>query len=203
MAVFALALFVLYAALAFGLRTVLQFRRSGSSGFKGVSGRPGSAEWAGGMLFAAALALLFAAPALQLAGLVGPLDFLDGRLWRVLGLVLYGVGLAATLLSQAAMGTSWRIGVDEAEQTALVTDGPFAVVRNPIFSAMFAASLGLALLTPNALAVTGFAALVAAVELQVRFVEEPYLTRTHGERYSRYASRVGRFAPGFGRFKPS
>jgi len=41
-------------------------------------------------------------------------------------------------------------------------------------------------------------ALVVAVEVQVRLVEEPYLTKTHGERYLRYASRVGRFVPGAG-----
>jgi protein-S-isoprenylcysteine O-methyltransferase Ste14 len=201
MAALALALFVLYAALAFGLRMVLQRRRSGSTGFKGVSDRPGSLEWTGGVLFAAALALLLGAPALQLAGLIDPIAFLDGRLWRVLGLVLFGIGLAATMLSQAAMGASWRIGVDEAEETTLVTGGPFAVVRNPIFSAMFASSLGLVLLVPNALALAGFAALVAAVELQVRFVEEPFLIRAHGGRYLEYASRVGRFAPGLGRLR--
>jgi hypothetical protein len=44
MAACALALFALYLALAFGARTFLQLRRTGSSGFKGISGHPGSAE---------------------------------------------------------------------------------------------------------------------------------------------------------------
>ncbi|WP_119069972.1 methyltransferase family protein [Rubrobacter indicoceani] len=199
MAALALVLFVIYAVLAFGLRAIIHLRRTGSSGFKGISGRPGSLEWIAGVLFAMFLALLFVAPALQLAEVILPIVSLEGRLWRVLGFALFGVGLAATLLSQASMGTSWRIGVDEAERTNLVTGGPFAIVRNPIFSAMFVASLGLILLVPNMLALAGFAVLVAAVELQVRFVEEPYLLRTHGDRYRQYASRVGRFAPGIGR----
>lgn len=50
--------------------------------------------------------------------------------------------------------------------------------------------------------VEGYVGLVAAVELQVRFVEEPYLLRTHGEGYAKYASRVGRFVPGLWRLKP-
>ncbi len=58
MAAYALALYVLYLALAFGARTVLQLRRTGSSGVKGISGRPGSAEWTGGVLFVFAFGLL-------------------------------------------------------------------------------------------------------------------------------------------------
>ena len=75
------------------------------------------------------------------------------------------------------MGESWRIGVDEQERTALVTSGPFAVVRNPIFAGMLPASLGLALLVPNVVALAGLAALLVALEIQVRLVEEPYLMR--------------------------
>jgi protein-S-isoprenylcysteine O-methyltransferase Ste14 len=37
-------------------------------------------------------------------------------------------------------GASWRIGVDPDERTTLVTSGPFAIARNPIFTAMAAAS---------------------------------------------------------------
>ena len=73
------------------------------------------------------------------------------------------------------MGDSWRIGVDPGERTELVTAGPFAVVRNPIFAAMIPTALGLALLVPSVIAIAGFAALVGALELQVRVVEEPYL----------------------------
>jgi protein-S-isoprenylcysteine O-methyltransferase Ste14 len=45
----------------------------------------------------------------------------------------------------------------------------------------------------------GAGALFAALELQTRAVEEPYLLRTHGEAYAAYAARVGRFVPGLGR----
>ena len=202
MAGLALALFVLYVALAFGARTALQKLRTGSSGFKGVSGRPGSAEWFGGALFACALGLGFGAPVAVLTDALEPVAALDGPVGHALGLVLYCAGLLGTLVAQGAMGASWRIGVDESEKTGLVTSGPFALVCNPIFSAMIPAFLGLALMVPNVLAIAGFAALVVAVELQVRLVEEPYLVRVHGGRYLAYASRVGRFAPGVGKIRP-
>ena len=199
MAAYALALFAVYLALAFGARTVLQLRRTGSSGFKGISGRPGSAEWVGGVLFVFAFLLGLAAPVLDLLGVVEPIAFLGGLPFRILGFAMFGLGLAGTLIAQLAMGDSWRIGVDESERTDLVTTGPFAIVRNPIFAAMIPTSLGLALLVPSVLAFTAFLVLVVALELQVRLVEEPYLTRTHGERYVLYASRVGRFVPGVGK----
>ena len=176
----ALVAYLVYLALAFGLRTVIQVRRTGSSGFKGVSGRPGSAEWLAGVLFVVALLVGVAAPVLALAGVVEPIAALDTTAVHVAGIVLFVAGLTATLAAQVAMGESWRIGVDESERTELVTDGPFSVARNPIFAAMIPASLGLALMVPSAVAIAGLVALFLALELQVRVVEEPYLRRAHG-----------------------
>ncbi len=194
----ALALYGLYLLLAFGLRTLIQLRRTGSSGFHGLGGRPGSAEWIAGVGFALALVLGAAAPALALFDVVEPIDVLDGPAAHAVGLVLAVLGIAATLYAQIAMGASWRIGVDAGERTELVTTGPFALVRNPIFAAMLPTALGLTLLVPSWVALAGFAGLLLALELQVRVVEEPYLLRTHQGDYAGYAGRVGRFVPGVG-----
>jgi protein-S-isoprenylcysteine O-methyltransferase Ste14 len=199
----ALAAYALYMALAFGLRTVVQLRRTGSSGFEGVSGRPGSAEWWAGVLFVVAILVGLAAPVLALTDVVEPIAGLDAGAVHALGLVLFAAGLAGTLAAQVAMGESWRIGVDAAETTELVTDGPFAIVRNPIFAAMLPASAGLALMVPSVVALAGLGALLVALELQVRVVEEPYLLRVHGAGYAGYAARVGRFVPGVGRLAPA
>ncbi|WP_255565775.1 methyltransferase [Prauserella sp. PE36] len=69
---------------------------------------------------------------------------------------------------------------------------------NPIFSPMALAYLGLALMAPSVLAILGLAALLVAIELQVRIVEEPYLRQIHGSAYTNYALRVGRCLPGIG-----
>jgi protein-S-isoprenylcysteine O-methyltransferase Ste14 len=197
----ALGLYITFGVLAFGVRSLVQYRRTGSTGFRGLSGRPGSAEWWGGVLFVVAIALGLAAPIAQLADLVDPIGALDGEFGHAAGLGLFGGGMVTTLVAQFAMGDSWRIGVDETERTELVTSGPFATVRNPIFAGMLPVSLGLALLVPNALALAGFAALVAALEIQTRLVEEPYLLRVHGSAYADYAARVGRFFPLVGRLR--
>jgi protein-S-isoprenylcysteine O-methyltransferase Ste14 len=104
------------------------------------------------------------------------------------------------LLSQSAMGASRRVGVDEGETTALVTGGPFRLVRNPIFTAMATTSIGWTLLVPSSFSL---AALITAIELQVRVVEEPYLIRTHGSDHRTHASITGRFVPALGRLSPA
>ena len=199
MALFAFAAFLLFLAAAFGLRTLIHYRRTGTTGFAGVSGRVGSAEWLGGVLFVVALLAGGAAPLAQHFGWLGPWPALDGPGWQAAGVLVFSLGFAATLWAQFAMGKSWRIGVDEAARTALVASGPFAWVRNPIFTAMLAATLGLLLLVPNWISALALLALLLGLELQVRCVEEPYLLRTHGETYRRYAARTGRFVPGLGR----
>ncbi|WP_437979183.1 isoprenylcysteine carboxylmethyltransferase family protein [Sorangium sp. So ce295] len=198
----ALALYALYFGLAFGWRSLRQRRATGSTGFRGISGPPGSLPWLGGVLFAIALLLAVLAPVVELARWVGPLAE-PSPLVVGLGAATTIAGILGTLWSQGAMGESWRVGVSEAERTSLVTRGPFAVVRNPIFSFMMLAALGLALVLPNAAALASFLALVVAIELQVRFVEEPYLLRTHGNAYAEYCARAGRFIPGFGLGVPS
>jgi protein-S-isoprenylcysteine O-methyltransferase Ste14 len=199
MATVALVAYGVYGALAFGARSLLQKRRTGSTGFRGISGRVGSAEWLAGVLFAVAIAIGVAAPVLALADVVDPIAALDTRAVHITGIAVFALGLAATLAAQIAMGDSWRIGVDQEERTALVTSGPFALARNPIFAAMLPTALGLALMVPSWVAFVGVVALVVALELQVRVVEEPYLRRTHGAAYDAYASRVGRFVPGVGK----
>jgi protein-S-isoprenylcysteine O-methyltransferase Ste14 len=201
MAVLALTLYAAYLLLAFGLRTLIQLRRTGSTGFHGLGGRPGSAEWIAGVGFTVALLLGAAAPVLALLDVVEPIAALDVTALHVVGLVLALAGIAGTFYAQVAMGTSWRIGVDPGERTALVTSGPFALVRNPIFAAMLPTALGLTLLVPSWVAIAGFLGLGVALELQVRVVEEPYLRQVHGESYAAYAARVGRFVPGMGRLQ--
>ena len=117
----------------------------------------------------------------------------------VLGTALTLLGILTTHVAQISMGRSWRIGVRADDPTTLVVHGPFAVVRNPIFSCMLATSTGMTLLLPNALSLASIIALVVAIELQVRLVEEPHLLRTHGQSYRDYAATVGRFVPGLGR----
>ncbi|RBY79385.1 isoprenylcysteine carboxylmethyltransferase family protein [Blastococcus sp. TF02-09] len=195
MTVAALVLYVGALVVLFGVRSWLQLRRTGSAGFRGISGTPADAGWWGGVLFVVAIVLGLAGPLLAVADVV-PADPPLGV--QVAGLVLALVGFAATLAAQTGMGESWRIGVDTGERTDLVTSGVFAHVRNPIFTTMVVAQLGIVLMVPTWVSAVALVALVVAVQLQVRAVEEPYLRAVHGDAYRDYSASTGRFVPGIG-----
>ncbi len=193
MNVLALAFYVVFAVVAFGWRTWVQWRRTGDTGLR-LSATPGTVQWWAKLGFIAALGAGVAAPVAGLAGL-NPLALLDSNPVRALGIAIAMLGIAATAVAQVQMGMSWRIGVDPTERTGLVTTGIFATVRNPIFTAMLIAAVGFTLMVGNVVALAGLAALIAALQVQVRAVEEPYLRATHGTTFDDYAARTGRFLP--------
>ena len=139
MAVVALVLYVAALVVIFGIRSWVQHRRTGSTGFRGFSGTPATAGWWGGVLFVLAVVL----------GLAGPHprgDRCRGRrsARRAAGRrPAPGVGGFAAAGWPGRMGASWRVGVDPDERTTLVTTGVFGAVRNPVFSAMVAAQAGI------------------------------------------------------------
>jgi protein-S-isoprenylcysteine O-methyltransferase Ste14 len=201
MAVLALVLIAAWLLLVAGLRTLIQTRRTGTTSAPRFRDRPGSAQWWARLLSTLGFAGAVAAPLAELAGL-DPIPVLDRTPVRTAGVVLVVVGIAATLAAQLAMGASWRPDVDPDVRTALVTSGPFRLVRNPIFTATAATAAGLALMVPNLVAAAMLAAFLLALQLQVRLVEEPYLHRVHGIVYDQYAARTGRFLPWIGRYRP-
>lgn len=196
-----LTLQTLFLVLAFGLRTYLHTRGTGTTGIT-LGARRSAAEafGAGGIAVATIGSLL--ASVLAVAGAVDPIIALDHRWLRWLGVLLASAGLLLVLAAQSNMGASWRIGVDEAEVTDLITGGLYSMSQNPIFLGMLLFWLGMAILLPNAVAIAAFVVALLAIQVQVRLVEEPYLLRTHGDEYLAYASRTGRLLPGLGRLGP-
>jgi protein-S-isoprenylcysteine O-methyltransferase Ste14 len=201
MAAVALVLYLAFGALALGWRCWMQWSRTGSTGYRGLSRRLGALGLAGGISFIVAMVGGLVAPLLQLFRVVSPLRILDHTVIGVAGLMIAICGLAATLYAQLDMGESWRVGVDTTETTALVRTGTFGLVRNPIVTAMAVFVFGQTLLAPNPVAVVVFLIFVTAIEISVRTVEEPYLLLVHGDDYRDYTAGVGRFVPGVGRIR--
>jgi protein-S-isoprenylcysteine O-methyltransferase Ste14 len=193
----AVVLFSVFGVLGFGWRSWLQYRRTGSTGLRGIR-TGGLWEYLAAVGFVVALVVAFSAAILQEIGVVEPVRMLSVVWVQTVGIVIATAGIAATVYSQLEMGDSWRIGVDERETTTLVHTGVFGRIRNPIYTAMFTFGIGITLVTPNLVACAGLILLVASIQLQVRRVEEPYLLRTHGDAYRAYAAQVGRFIPGVG-----
>jgi protein-S-isoprenylcysteine O-methyltransferase Ste14 len=80
-----------------------------------------------------------------------PVHWLERTWIKLTGIVLLLVSLLWTILAQAQMGDSWRIGIDTEHKTELIQSGVFRISRNPIFVGMMATLLGLFLAIPNVL----------------------------------------------------
>ncbi len=201
MAAAALTLFVGMMLLSGALRTLIQRRRTGDSGNRRTLSPRGSLGWSA--LTATDIGYLMVGVGGPLAHWLGlpPVSALQHPPVQMLGAVLAVIGILAAFGAQMALGASWRIGVDDRERTALVTTGPFGWVRNPIFTAVLVAFLGLAFMVPNLVALIGWVLALSGIQTQIRLIEEPHLNRVHGEPYARYAARVGRFLPGLGRLR--
>ena len=199
MASTALTLYITWAALAFGWRTLAQYRRTGDTGLR-LHAEANTPQWWAKIGFVIAIAVGFAAPIAAVAGLDN-VPALDASWLLATGVAVTIIGIVLTVVAQYAMGESWRIGVDTNERTALVTTGAFAIVRNPIFTAMLVTATGSTMTIQNVISITGLVALIAALEVQVRLVEEPYLLTAQGDSYRAYAHHVGRFAPGIGHIR--
>jgi hypothetical protein len=87
--------FAVFGVLGFGWRSWLQYRRTGSTGFRGISG--GSTEWIAGVGFVVALIVAASAPIMQWVNIIGPIPIL-GTVWiQAAGIVVATAGIAATV----------------------------------------------------------------------------------------------------------
>ncbi|HEV2753514.1 MAG TPA: isoprenylcysteine carboxylmethyltransferase family protein [Solirubrobacteraceae bacterium] len=198
----ALVLCLAYLTLVFGVRSLVLYARTGRTGWVDP-GAKGSTERLADLLCVAALALVLGSPILALSGLIEPIAALDGAPAHTLGVAVFALSALLAGAAQRTMGSAWRTGIDPGDPGELVVDGPFSLVRNPVYTTIIATALGAGLLAPTVVGLVAVLASVLALELQTRGVEEPHLLRVHGERYAHYAARVGRFVPGIGRLRSS
>lgn len=117
--------------------------------------------------------------------------------WALAGLAI-ALSAAAVWTSAGAMfalGRVWAIGARVADDHHLVTTGPFALVRHPIYVALFLllVATGVAWSPPEAIVIAawifGWATHVRATR------EEKLLSSALGTTYAVYAARVPRFVP--------
>ncbi|MFX1484009.1 MAG: isoprenylcysteine carboxylmethyltransferase family protein [Promethearchaeota archaeon] len=80
------------------------------------------------------------------------------------------------------------------ESHSLITTGPYASVRHPMYTVFNTFSIGVSLLTANLL-ILSFAILLVITFPFIAQKEEQMLLEKFGEEYSEYMKRTGRFLP--------
>lgn len=129
-----------------------------------------------------------------------------GPLWSG-PLMLTGCGLlllsfALVLAIHRHMAADWRSGIEAADAGGrLLTDGPFALSRNPIAILVQLGQLGLFLALPTVFTLICLAIGTIAIHRHVR-LEEIELARRHGPAYGAYRALVSRWLA-LGRLTPA
>ena len=105
-------------------------------------------------------------------------------------------GAAIVVWSQQTLGTQWSLTARLIEGHRLVTSGPYAVVRHPVYAAMILMVIGTGLgrTTPAGMA-TALAAYLAGTLVRVR-AEERLMGQAFGAAWRAYTARVRALIPG-------
>ena len=93
-----------------------------------------------------------------------------------------------------ALGEQYSAELAIQKDHALVTNGPYAKTRHPMYTALNMFSLSIAVVTSN-LVIMFFAVLVAVPFPWIAEEEERMLLETFGDEYREYMRRTGRFFP--------
>jgi protein-S-isoprenylcysteine O-methyltransferase Ste14 len=115
-------------------------------------------------------------------------------IFRWLGFLLGLIGLAIWIWAQVALGKEWSPQLQLREEHRLVTAGPYARMRHPIYSGMIVWAGGLALVSANWIFVA-IALLVGAVFVVRVPKEEQMMIDEFGDEYREYMKRTGRVLP--------
>jgi protein-S-isoprenylcysteine O-methyltransferase Ste14 len=114
----------------------------------------------------------------------------------LLGIVLTSVGVAVAIWARRTLGEYWSARVTLKEEHRLIRSGPYRWVRHPIYTGMFVATAG------TALVVGQWRAMLAVILLLVAHSrkalrEEAMLTSEFGDEYSAYRRSTGFLFPRF------
>jgi protein-S-isoprenylcysteine O-methyltransferase Ste14 len=154
------------------------------------------------LLFVPVVALWCALPWLGIGRIDGalavPAFARDGVVYPALRYVAAAAAVACLFLTIRCwrrMGRDWRMDISDSN-TALITDGPFARIRHPIYAFSIAMMIATAIVLPTPPMLAVAAVHLALMNLKARN-EEAHLARLHGDAYARYVARTGRFLPRF------
>lgn len=190
-----LGVFFLMIGLQFTARTLGLSARLGFSHIH--YGKRGQASWWHRHTFnlfrAAILLICLARIGIDLDAWLGVLPWLYQWPVLLMGVALLLGSFTAVNYLQAYMHEDWRSGVDRQEKrTKLLTEGPYARTRNPVFLAVMAGQLGFFLALPSVFTLVCLIAGVVVITRQAR-VEEQALALRFREAYEAYRASVPRW----------
>jgi len=117
-------------------------------------------------------------------------------LWRTaLSILLFALAIALSWTSSRALAGQLRVDAALGANHHLVTSGPYALVRNPIYTSMLLVNCATAIIvTPWQLFVPSLILFIIGTEIRVR-TEETLLAERFGEGFHAYKRKVPAYLP--------
>ena len=114
---------------------------------------------------------------------------------RLSGIIFFVMGLVLLIWVHRTLGKHWSMLLKLGEEHRLITNGPYARVRHPMYSYFYIMVISTALISANLL-VGGFGFLTWTLLYVVRVGdEEAMMIEQFGEEYKEYMERTGRLIP--------
>jgi protein-S-isoprenylcysteine O-methyltransferase Ste14 len=129
-----------------------------------------------------------------------PLHWLYLQLWPV-GLLPFWLGAAVTIAgilfavwAREHIGSNWSRSVTIKQGHELITTGPYAVVRHPIYTGILIGFLGMAIAISQVRGFIAFVLVFLALWIKLR-MEEQWMRSQFGETYATYAHQTAALVP--------
>ena len=121
--------------------------------------------------------------------------FLPAGAWTFRsGAALTACGLLFSLWARHSLGQNWSVTVTVKEGHELVTSGPYALVRHPLYTGLLLALSGCALAVGEWRGLLAVALTFVVLWPKLR-LEEKWMREQFGESYEVYSQRVARLVP--------
>ena len=104
-------------------------------------------------------------------------------------------GMAGLISAQRALADNFSVALRVKSDQTLVTHGPYARMRHPIYSFGLVVNAGLGVLTANWFILLCGVAVVLVAMLSRAKREEQMMLGAYGDQYQAYLERTGRFFP--------
>jgi len=114
------------------------------------------------------------------------------KIVRLIGVGIALLGVLAFLLAILHMQSNWRAGIDETQQTNIVTNGIYKHSRNPAFVGFDLLYIGTALALPNMALLASVLIAITLLHIQI-LEEEKYLKKAFGAEYTEYKKKTPRY----------
>jgi protein-S-isoprenylcysteine O-methyltransferase Ste14 len=129
-----------------------------------------------------------------------PLPWLYLQLWPVgfwpfwMGAAVTVAGLLFAVLAREHLGRNWSHSVTIKQGHELITTGPYAVVRHPIYTGVLTGFLGMAIAVSQVRGFLAFVLVFLALWIKLS-IEEHWMRSQFGEAYATYAHQSAALVP--------